>query len=272
MEIVTTVDQLRNALRDRDVALVPTMGFLHEGHASLIRMAAGSGSTCVVSIFVNPTQFNDPKDLESYPRDLDKDKQLAEQAGCEVLFVPTAEEMYAPGESTRIGVSGVSELFEGAHRPGHFEGVATVVAKLFLMVQPNVAFFGEKDWQQCCVVSRMVADLCMPVELRFGPTLRESDGLAMSSRNVRLSPEARAIAPTLYEELNNAATLLRLHHAIPTVEKRSIGKLVKKGFEVDYFSVIEAATMQPAAKLQGELRIVAAASVGGVRLIDNIAV
>ena len=272
MDIIEAVAEMRNALQDKQVAFVPTMGFLHEGHASLIRMAANTGYSTVVSIFVNPTQFNDSQDLENYPRNLVRDKQIAQKAGCDLLFVPSVEEMYAPGDSTRVNVSGVSEGFEGSHRPGHFDGVATVVAKLFLMVQPTIAFFGEKDWQQCCVVSRMVEDLCMPVELRYGPTLREQDGLAMSSRNVRLTPQDRQKAPVLYEELENAATLLRLHHAISAVEKRSSSKLKASGFDVDYFSVINADTMQPAKKLEGNLRIVAAASLGGVRLIDNVSV
>jgi pantoate--beta-alanine ligase len=272
VEVVSKVIELRDQLADKNVAFVPTMGYLHEGHASLIRLAEETGLAVVVSIFVNPTQFNDPADLEAYPRDLERDLEIAEKAGCDIVFAPSFEEIYPAGDSTQVSVARVSELFEGIHRPGHFVGVATVVAKLFLMVQPNIAFFGEKDWQQCCVISRMVTDLAMPIDLRFGPTLRESDGLAMSSRNVRLSAEARAIAPKLYEELNNAATLLRLHHAISTVEKRSITKLQKYGFNVDYFNVVDANTMQPADKLQGDLRVVAAASIGGVRLIDNLAV
>src|SRR5687768_770907 len=248
------------------------MGFLHGGHASLVRLASATGHETVVSIFVNPTQFNDAADLAAYPRDIERDKQIASEAGCDILFVPAVDEIYPHGDSTRVSVSGVSETFEGKHRPGHFEGVATVVAKLFVIVQPNVAFFGEKDWQQCCVVSRMVEDLRMPVALQFGPTLREPDGLAMSSRNVRLSEEDRITASTLYDELTNAATLLRLHHAISTVEKRSVTKLEKEGFDVDYFNVVNAHAMLPATKLEGDLRIVAAATIGGVRLIDNVAV
>ena len=272
MIIVASHTDLRTALEGKDVAFVPTMGYLHEGHASLIRLASETGRTCVASVYVNPTQFNDPKDLEKYPRDFERDAQIAEAAGCDAVFAPSDEDMYPPGDSTRVTVGSVSDLYEGAHRPGHFDGVATVVAKLFLMIQPNIAFFGEKDWQQCCVVSRMVSDLRMPIELRFGPTVRESDGLAMSSRNVRLDKDAREKAPMIYDELTNAATLLRLHHAIATIEKRSIKKLTEAGFVVDYFSVVNAETMQPAAKLEGALRIVCAASIGGVRLIDNVAV
>ncbi|MEO7453732.1 MAG: pantoate--beta-alanine ligase, partial [Fimbriimonadales bacterium] len=179
MDTITGTEELRAALADKQVAFVPTMGYLHEGHASLIKLAAETGMTAVVSNFVNPTQFDDPKDFVSYPRDLERDSQVAADAGCEVLFVPTVEEIYPPGDMTTISVAGVSEGFEGVHRLGHFDGVATVVAKLFIIVQPSVAFFGEKDWQQCRVVARMAEDLLMPVELRFCPTLRESDGLAM---------------------------------------------------------------------------------------------
>jgi pantoate--beta-alanine ligase len=272
LEIVNTISELRALLADKQVAFVPTMGSLHDGHASLIQMAAETGMTPVVSIFVNPTQFNNPSDLLNYPRDLKSDRRIAKDAGCEVLFTPSVDEIYPAGDSTRVQVSGVSEGFEGAHRPGHFEGVATVVAKLLIIVQPNVAFFGEKDWQQCRVVARMVEDLKMPVELRFGPTLRESDGLAMSSRNVRLTPESRQVAPALFEEMQDAATLLKLHHAISTVERRSIAKLEAKGFKVDYFSVVNANTMEKASKLEGELRLVVAGSIGEVRLIDNVAV
>lgn len=264
--------EAREALQDHHVAFVPTMGFLHEGHASLMRMAADTEMTPVASIFVNPTQFNSAADLDNYPRDLERDKSIASDAGCRVLFVPSVTEMYPPGDNTRVTVTEVTEQFEGERRPGHFDGVATVVAKLFLIVQPNMAFFGEKDWQQCRVIDRMVNDLHMPVELRFGATVREPDGLAMSSRNVHLTPAERATAPMLFDELSNAAMLLKLHHAIGTIERRSMEKLAANGFVVDYFSVIEAETMRKAEKLEGDLRIVAAARLGAVRLIDNIAV
>ena len=269
MDVVSTVAEVRAALHDKDVALVPTMGFLHEGHASLIRMAAETGMTVAVSIFVNPTQFNDPADLQSYPRDLERDKALALEAGCDVLFVPALEEMYPLGDSTRFSVGGIANVYEGEHRPGHFEGVATVVAKLFLIVQPNVAIFGEKDWQQCLVVSRMVKDLHMPIDLRFGPTLREPDGLAMSSRNARLTDTDRAIASQLYQQLVTAAEGIRAAKADPA--DKAIKQLEQAGFRVEYLAVVDRDSLLPT-KSAENARVIAAAWLGDVRLIDNLAV
>jgi pantoate--beta-alanine ligase len=271
MKVFSTAAELREALHDREIAFVPTMGYLHDGHASLIRVASTTGMTTVVSIFVNPTQFNDPSDLAKYPRDLDRDVEIAEAAGCAALFVPDVDEIYPPGDSTRVVVAGVTENFEGKFRPGHFDGVATVVAKLFLIVQPNIAFFGEKDWQQCCVVARMIRDLHMPIELAIGPTIREPDGLAMSSRNVRLTSEQRRLAPSLFNSLQRAATAIRRADDPARVEAEEIRVLRGEGFSVDYFCAVDAETLLPRKEVEG-VRILAAASLGEIRLIDNIAV
>jgi len=190
---------------------VPTMGGLHEGHLSLIRAAKRNGGTVVASVFVNPLQFGDRADFDTYQRDLDRDGKLAESAGCDVIFAPSVEQMYPGGiDCTRVHVPQVSERWEGEHRPGHFDAVATVVAALFNMVRPMKALFGEKDWQQCVVVSRMVRDLGYPIELRLEQTVREPHGLAMSSRNERLSGDARRRAAILCTAIRKAADEFRL--------------------------------------------------------------
>ena len=187
------------------VAFVPTMGALHEGHLELVRRGRRQGGTVVVSVFVNPTQFGPGEDFTRYPRDLNRDAALAADAGADVVYAPSVETMYPRGAMTRVVVPEVTDRYEGAHRPGHFEGVATVVLKLFEQVRPDLALFGRKDLQQCVVVRRMVEDLDVPVRLEFVPTFREPDGLAMSSRNVHLSPEERTLAPRLHAVLTEAA-------------------------------------------------------------------
>jgi pantoate--beta-alanine ligase len=269
--VVRTVGELRGALAGKEVSFVPTMGALHAGHASLIRSSAAERMTNVVSIFVNPTQFNVADDLAKYPRDLESDLTVAAEAGADLVFAPSIDEMYPKGDSTRVSVASVAEGFEGASRPGHFDGVATIVAKLFLIVQPTTAWFGEKDWQQCCVVSRLVHDLHMPVALRFGETVRESDGLAMSSRNARLDSTSRQAAPALYKELNHAVELARQGRPLGELEMKASAKLSQVGFDVDYFKFVNPETMK-SATVAASSRIVAAASIGGVRLIDNVAV
>ena len=271
IQLVRKVSELRAALEGTEVSFVPTMGSLHEGHASLVQLSAQDRMTTVTSIFVNPTQFGDPNDLASYPRDLKTDVEIAEKSGCDIIFAPSVEEMYPQGDATRVRVSSVAEEFEGKHRPGHFEGVATVVAKLFIIIQPNVAWFGEKDWQQCCVVSRMVSDLHMPIELRFAPTVREKDGLAMSSRNVRLDSQEREKAPLIFENLSTAAATAREGGDMRLIEREAVRRLTELGFDVDYFNFVNPQEMTPAVKVEGS-RIVTAASIGGVRLIDNLAV
>jgi pantoate--beta-alanine ligase len=276
MILVRTVADLRRELTrtPRPHALVPTMGFLHEGHLSLMRMARAEDGTVVASLFVNPTQFNDPRDLEAYPRDENRDEALSREAGCDLLFAPPASEVYrdAPGR-TVVHVAGVSERWEGEHRPGHFDGVATIVAKLLNMVDPDVAYFGEKDWQQCRVVKQMVTDLDFDVRIEIGPTIREPDGLAMSSRNARLSDGARSKAPALFRELRAAAEAFLSGVDPDRISESATLSLLSEGFDgVDYFAVVDADTMSPAAALASNCRVIAAATIDNIRLIDNIAV
>jgi pantoate--beta-alanine ligase len=230
------------------VALVPTMGALHEGHLSLVECAKGEGDRVIVTIFVNPAQFNNPEDLARYPRGEAADLERLAPFAVDAVLAPPVEEVYPSGHATTVSVRGVSEPLEGAFRPGHFDGVATVVAKLLGMTQPDVACFGEKDWQQLQVIRRMVADLDVPVRIVACPTLREADGLALSSRNLRLSATDRARATALPNALHAAAA----------------------GFEpVDYIALRDAETLSAA--IPGRpARLLAAASIGGVRLIDNV--
>ncbi len=282
MNVVRTADDLSKAvLRNKGpVFLVPTMGFLHEGHASLIRMAAKDRDsdkptgTVVMSLFVNPTQFNDPSDLEKYPRDEVRDKKIAKQAGCDVVFAPPLEVVYPEGlNATRIHVPGVSERWEGEHRPGHFDGVATVVAKLFHMVIPDYAYFGEKDWQQCRVVAKMVDDLDFPVYLKFGETLREEDGVAMSSRNALLRPEVRLKVPALYRAISQAAVSFKDGRPARICETDAAQAMLDAGFaKVDYVAIVDGATLDPLDEFLPGARVLAAAHIGGIRLIDNVAV
>jgi len=205
MRVVSTVAELREARGDYpSLGLVPTMGFLHEGHISLVRAAKSRMGAVACSIFVNPTQFAPTEDLARYPRDLDRDLTLLSEAGCDLVFTPDASKVYPAGFSTRVEVEGVTAPLEGAVRPGHFSGVSTVVLKLFNMVQPDAAWFGQKDAQQCAVIRRMAVDLDLPVEIVVAPTVREADGLAMSSRNVYLGPEDRAAAVVLIRALTAA--------------------------------------------------------------------
>jgi pantoate--beta-alanine ligase len=276
MRIVRAIDELREALepRRREAArtgLVPTMGYFHEGHLSLMRRARQNSDVVIVSLFVNPAQFNDPADLEAYPRDEARDAAMAQSAGVDFLFAPNAGEMYAHDAATTITVGTVSEPLEGESRgPGHFRGVATVVAKLFNIIQPTTAYFGQKDAQQALVIRRMVRDLNFPLRVEVCPTVREIDGLAMSSRNVRLSPTARAQALALKHGLDAAAEAITRGERDPAkVEQR--GRDAMKGFRVEpeYFAVVSAETISPMRSLSGEILVAVAAKVGGVRLIDN---
>ena len=252
----------------RPLALVPTMGALHEGHLKLVRRAKASGDTVVVSVFVNPTQFGPHEDFARYPRDLARDATLAASAGADVVYAPAVETMYPRKETTQLLVPEVAERYEGAHRPGHFQGVATVVLKLFNQVRPDVALFGRKDLQQCAVVRRMVEDLNVPVRLEFVPTVREADGLAMSSRNAYLSSEDRALAPRL------RATLLTVAKAEPAaIEPRlaeARASLFHAGFDVDYLDLIDVGSFRPTLDPVPGTAVVVAARLGRTRLIDNV--
>lgn len=278
MQILRTVAELRTRVRGwksdgKQVGLVPTMGALHEGHLSLVRSAKRGCDRVIVTIFVNPTQFNSPEDLEKYPRTEDVDAALLAREGVDVLFAPSVDEVYPAGFNTRVTVSGVSDALEGAMRPGHFDGVATVVAKLFGMTQADRAYFGQKDWQQLQVVKRFVADLNIPVEIVGCETVREADGLALSSRNVRLDALSRAQAPALYRVMGRAATALRDGGDLDTTLAQARTDLLQAGFEkVEYIDLRATSTLDPITRLDGPARLLAAAWIGGVRLIDNIPV
>jgi pantoate--beta-alanine ligase len=261
-------------LRHNALALgfVPTMGALHEGHRTLVREAVASGAAAVASIFVNPLQFAPTEDLSRYPRDEAADLAALEQEGCALVWLPDVGTMYPAGEATTVVVGGPSELWEGDARPGHFRGVATVCAKLFGQVRAERAYFGEKDWQQLQVVKRMVADLLLPLEMVGVETVREADGLAMSSRNRFMSSSERATAPVLYATLRDAANRLAAGLSIPDVEMAAKATLSKNGIAVDYFALVDGTTLRPAEKVDVASRLIAAGKLGSVRLLDNVAV
>lgn len=255
------------------IALVPTMGALHDGHLSLVRRGLELADRCVASVFVNPTQFGPNEDFARYPRQEEKDAAALSSAGCHLLFAPTVSEMYPDGFATTVAVTGVSDGMCGAVRPGHFAGVATVVTKLLLQCLPDIALFGEKDYQQLAVIRRFARDLDIPVRIEGVPTLREDDGLAMSSRNAYMSPEQRAIAPWLIRALTGVADGLRAGAKASDLCPMAASGLLKAGFDsVDYIEVRDAASLAPAETLDRPLRILAAARLGATRLIDNIGV
>lgn len=277
MRIARSIVEVREAvatarIHGAHVGFVPTMGFLHEGHLSLIDVAREAGATfIVVSIFVNPRQFGPNEDLSRYPRDEQRDRELLEGANVDLLFLPDVETMYPAGAQTTVAVSSVARPLEGERRPGHFDGVATVVAKLFNIVQADIAAFGRKDAQQCAVIERMVRDLDFPLRLVFGETKREHDGLAMSSRNSYLSADERARAPVLHRALRAGAEAVT--HGIHEVD--SIEKLMNRvvaeqgGVEVDYLAVVDPLTFE-APDFDREVLLAGAVRVGKTRLIDNI--
>lgn len=258
--------------RGETIAFVPTMGNLHAGHLDLVSEARRRAQRVVVSIFVNPLQFGPQEDLAAYPRTLNQDQSLLAEAHCDLLFTPTPETMYPRGQATqtRVVVPGLSDILCGASRPGHFVGVATVVCKLLNMVQPHLALFGEKDYQQLLVIRRLVEDLAVPVEILGMPTVRESDGLAMSSRNGYLSAQERRRAPALHRALAAAADALRAGQAIPHVELAATQALAESGLRPDYLSVRRSDDLADPGKDDRELVILAAAYLGRARLIDNL--
>ena len=277
MQIFRDIPALRSAVAalksDGLVALVPTMGALHDGHIALVEEARRHADHVVVSIFVNPRQFGPNEDLDAYPRREAKDAQMLQAAGVAILWAPTVEVMYPDGHATNISLSGVTEGLDGAARPGHFDGVATVVTKLFNQVQPNVALFGEKDYQQLAVIRRMVRDLDLPVEIVGVPTQRAEDGLALSSRNAYLSEDERHNALALPRALGEAARQMEKGAAVDAAIARAIAMLAAHGFDpVDYVSLCDAQTLEPMAVLDRPARLLGAARLGRTRLIDNIAV
>jgi pantoate--beta-alanine ligase len=255
------------------LALVPTMGALHEGHMALISEAKNRAERVAASIFVNPTQFGPGEDFSRYPRQERTDAQMLEEAGCSLLWAPSVHDIYPDGFSTTVKVAGVSERWEGDARPGHFDGVATVVLKLLLSVRPDIALFGEKDFQQLAVIRRMVADFGLPVEIIGVTTVREPDGLALSSRNAYLLPEERQQAVALPRALEAARAAILSGATIGEVLDEAQQTLREAGFSrVDYFALVDAATLEPLNAAGGNMRLIAAAVIGTTRLIDNIAV
>ena len=257
------------------IAFVPTMGNLHPGHVSLIEAARRHGQRFIASIFVNPMQFGPNEDFAHYPRTPREDARMLAGAGCSLMFMPDVAEIYPHGaeRATRIEVPGLSRILDGEFRPGHFEGVSTVVAKLFHIVEPDVAVFGEKDFQQLAVIRRMVADLCMPVEIVGAPTVRDADGLAMSSRNQYLTASERARAPEIYKALQAAAARVQAGDTDFTgIERAGFHALESAGFQPDYFSVRQAHDLSTATAAARHLVILTAARIGKARLIDNVQV
>lgn len=269
-ELRSTLDTHRAA--GRSVGFVPTMGYLHAGHASLMDAARASTDVVVTSIFVNPLQFAPNEDLDAYPRDLSGDTALAAERGVDVLFVPATSEMYPAPIRTTVSVGGVSQGFEGRTRPTHFDGVATVVTKLFSIVGPCHAYFCEKDFQQLAVVRQLVADLSMPVTVVGCPTVRESDGLAMSSRNAYLTAEQRAAAPVLHQALQTGKAVIEAGERDPDAVVAAMEAVVAAEplAELDYAAVVDAATFEVPRPLAGTLRLLAAARFGKARLLDNL--
>ena len=278
LEVVRDVASLRAKVRERrrrdeTVGLIPTMGALHDGHLALVKTALQSCDHAVTTIFVNPTQFAPNEDFEAYPRDEADDLAKLEALSADLAFVPPVEEMYADGFSTSVAVTGLTEGLCGASRPHFFGGVATVVSKLLLQALPDKAFFGEKDYQQLQVVTRMARDLDIPVEIVGVPTVREADGLAMSSRNWYLSPEERAAAPTLYKVLCEIAAKLSAGEGSVDAIQAGRSELEAAGFgPIDYIEVCDARSLEPLEKADRPARVLAAAHLGRTRLIDNVAV
>lgn len=275
MKIIRTVAELRAALRDAragSIGFVPTMGALHEGHLSLLRAARAENDTVVLSIFVNPTQFNEAADLAAYPRTEERDAELAASTGVDIVFAPDAREMYPAGFATTVSVAGhITETLEGAERgSAHFDGVATVVTKLLLAVQPDTAYFGAKDAQQVVVVRRVVADLNLPVRIAVCPTSREDDGLARSSRNTRLSPDERRRASAIPRALRSAAEAVAAGTTdAEEVRARAIAVLAEGGVEPEYLVIVDPDTLEAVPTIDAPVLVAVAARVGATRLIDN---
>ncbi len=275
MKIARTLADLRAAcaaLRAERgaLALVPTMGALHDGHKTLVRTAVASGAATVTSIFVNPLQFGANEDLARYPRDEPGDLAALMECGCDLAWLPDVETMYPPDAVTTISLDGPALRWEGDARPGHFRGVATVCAKLFGQVRPDRAYFGEKDWQQLQVITRMVADLLLPLEIVGVETVRERDGLALSSRNRFLTREERALAPRLAETLRETAALLRDGRPAEAALRAARDTLTALGFDVDYFALVDGPSLRPIDTANPSARLITAARLGTVRLLDNM--
>ncbi len=277
MKAILKISEIKAAIAEQKksgkrVGFVPTMGFLHEGHLSLVRESLRQTDCSVVSIFVNPTQFGPQEDFREYPRDLDRDSALLEKLGVDFLFVPDKKEMYPEDFKTYVEVTGLQDDFEGRTRPGHFRGVCTVVLKLLEIVKPDVAFFGQKDAQQAAIIKRMVRDLNLDADIQVLPTIREEDGLALSSRNVYLSPEQRKAATCLVKSLREACRLLESGEKDPRVIRDRMERVIgtEPLVDLDYIAIIDLDNFQPLDTIQREALIAVAAKVGTTRLIDNM--
>ena len=279
MKVFKKIVDLQNALFDerkqgKKVGLVPTMGALHEGHASLVRRSVSENDVTVVSVFVNPTQFNDKNDLKNYPRNLEADCELLESCGADYVLAPEVDEMYPTPDTRHFEFPPVSTVMEGAHRPGHFNGVCQVVSRLFYIVRPDRSYFGEKDWQQIAVVKAMVRQLGLGVQIVECDIVRDEDGLARSSRNTLLSPDERAIAPTIFKALKDSLTYAKKHTLKETHDKvvADINKV--NGLDVEYFSIVDGNTLQDVANWEDSPYIVGCITVycgkTPIRLIDHI--
>ena len=275
MQIVRNSEELAQARRDMKgtVALVPTMGALHSGHMALVADARNGAANVIATIFVNPAQFGAGEDFGRYPRQEERDARQLEEHGCDLLWAPSVSDIYPDGFATKVSVASVTELWEGEARPGHFDGVATVVAKLLLSVRPDVALFGEKDFQQLAVIRRMVTDLNLAVDIVGVPTVRDSDGLALSSRNAYLLGEERKEAVALPRALQAARAAILSGTPVREVLHEARASLRNGGFSrIDYFALVDASSLKPLDEPEGEMRLIAAATIGTTRLIDNLAI
>lgn len=277
MIVARTLPALREALdaaraKRGGIALVPTMGALHEGHLALVKAAYATGHATIASIFVNPLQFGLNEDLARYPRNEEADLAALQARGCDIAWLPDVASMYPEGDATLVDVAGPARLWEGLKRPGHFRGVATVCAKLFGQSQADIAFFGEKDWQQLQVVKRMVQDLCMRMRIVGVPTVRDRDGLALSSRNRFLTGTEREVAPRLFATLHRLAADLRSGRAAASPLEEAAAELREAGMIPDYLALVDGASVEPIETARPGARLIAAARLGSVRLLDNVTV
>ncbi len=275
MKVFDNINMTQNYLKsfqNKTLGFVPTMGALHEGHIALIKKSIAENDLTVCSIFVNPTQFNNPEDLKKYPRTLDEDCKMLKEAGCDVVFAPTAEEMYPNLPQIKLNFGYLEEILEGKFRPGHFNGVGIVVAKLFHIIKPNKTYFGQKDIQQVAVINRLIKDLSFDLEMIVCDTIREDDGLAMSSRNRRLSNESRALAPKIYESLKLGEKLLLAGESTESA-KSKISDFYRTypEFELEYYEITDLESLESISEYSTKRKtaIIVAAHLGGVRLIDN---
>jgi len=279
MKIIDNIQRMSTLIKmlkkeGRSIGFVPTMGYLHEGHLSLVKAAKKHTDVVVMSIFVNPKQFGHGEDFDKYPRDLKRDEELSRNAGVDIIFFPSVKDMYPEGFRTYVTVEKLTDTLCGESRPGHFRGVATVVAKLFNIVKPDIAYFGQKDAQQAIVIKKMVKDLNMGIEIKVMPTIREKDGLAMSSRNAYLSEVERNDAAILYQSLKAAESLIAGGEKIPKNVIRAMERLIKEkpSAKIEYISIVDAEDLQDASLISGEVLVALAVFIGKTRLIDNVVI